>query len=94
MKNRLSGQSERDTLFRKGPISAAVPRFSRGGAFHFWWAASTIAAMIRYPEVSMGFRSLAQSLLLTASIAAAATTPVFAQQQPTPSQAKPPAAAP
>ncbi|NKM08853.1 invasion associated locus B family protein, partial [Rhizobium leguminosarum bv. viciae] len=35
----------------------------------------------------MGFRSLAQSLLLTASIAAAATTPVFAQQQPTPSQA-------
>ncbi|WP_197730100.1 invasion associated locus B family protein [Rhizobium ruizarguesonis] len=49
--------------------------------------------MIRYPEVSMGFRSLAQSLLLTASIAAAATTPVFAQQQPTPSQAKPPASA-
>lgn len=42
----------------------------------------------------MGFRSLAQSLLVTASIAAAATTPVFAQQQPTPSQAKPPAAAP
>ncbi|MBY5414628.1 invasion associated locus B family protein [Rhizobium leguminosarum] len=42
----------------------------------------------------MGFRSLAQSLLLTASIAAAATTPVFAQQQPTPSQAKPPAPAP
>ncbi|MGZ2457729.1 invasion protein IalB [Rhizobium anhuiense] len=41
----------------------------------------------------MGFRSLAQSLLVTASIAAAATTPVFAQQ-PTPSQAKPPAAAP
>ncbi|WP_206735322.1 invasion associated locus B family protein [Rhizobium leguminosarum] len=50
--------------------------------------------MIRYPEVSMGFRSLAQSLLLAASIAAAATTPVFAQQQPAPSQAKPPAAAP
>ncbi|WP_222348043.1 invasion associated locus B family protein [Rhizobium leguminosarum] len=50
--------------------------------------------MIRYSEVSMGFRSLAQSLLLTASIAAAATTPVFAQQQPTPSQAKPPAPAP
>ncbi|WP_171601408.1 invasion associated locus B family protein [Rhizobium changzhiense] len=50
--------------------------------------------MIRYPEVSMGFRSLAQSLLLTASIAAAVTTPVFAQQQPAPSQAKPPAAAP
>ncbi|RXT28649.1 invasion-associated locus B family protein [Rhizobium leguminosarum] len=42
----------------------------------------------------MGFRSLAQSLLLAASIAAAATTPVFAQQQPAPSQAKPPAAAP
>jgi invasion protein IalB len=42
----------------------------------------------------MGFRSLAQSLLLTASIAAAATTPVFAQQQPAPSQAKPPASAP
>ncbi|WP_184378937.1 invasion associated locus B family protein [Rhizobium sp. BK619] len=50
--------------------------------------------MIRYPEVSMGFRSLAQSLLVTASIAAAATTPVFAQQQPTPTPAKPPAAAP
>ncbi|MDR9758366.1 invasion associated locus B family protein [Rhizobium redzepovicii] len=50
--------------------------------------------MIRYPEVSMGFRSLAQSLLVTASIAAAATTPVFAQQQPTPAPAKPPAAAP
>ena len=42
----------------------------------------------------MGFRSLAQSLILTASIAAAATTPVFAQQQPTPSQAKPPVATP
>ncbi|MBB3521205.1 invasion protein IalB [Rhizobium sp. BK456] len=42
----------------------------------------------------MGFRSLAQSLLVTASIAAAATTPVFAQQQPTPAPAKPPAAAP
>ncbi|NKL08912.1 invasion associated locus B family protein [Rhizobium leguminosarum bv. viciae] len=42
----------------------------------------------------MGFRSLAQSLLLTACIAAAATTPVFAQQQPTPSQAEPPASAP
>ncbi|MBB3648516.1 invasion protein IalB [Rhizobium sp. BK619] len=42
----------------------------------------------------MGFRSLAQSLLVTASIAAAATTPVFAQQQPTPTPAKPPAAAP
>lgn len=41
----------------------------------------------------MGFRSLAQSLLVTASIAAAATTPVFAQQ-PAPAQAKPPAAAP
>ncbi|WP_171898268.1 invasion associated locus B family protein [Rhizobium leguminosarum] len=50
--------------------------------------------MIRYPEVSMGFRSLAQSLLVTASIAAAAATPVFAQQQPTPAPAKPPAAAP
>ncbi|MDR9776235.1 invasion associated locus B family protein [Rhizobium hidalgonense] len=48
--------------------------------------------MIRYPEVSMGFRSLAQSLLVTASIAAAAATPVFAQQ-PTPTPAKPPAAA-
>jgi len=42
----------------------------------------------------MGFRSLAQSLIVTASIAAAATTPVFAQQQPAPSQAKPPVAAP
>ncbi|EJC82874.1 Invasion protein B, involved in pathogenesis [Rhizobium leguminosarum bv. trifolii WSM2297] len=42
----------------------------------------------------MGFRSLAQSLLVTASIAAAAATPVFAQQQPTPAPAKPPAAAP
>ncbi|MBY5348586.1 invasion associated locus B family protein [Rhizobium leguminosarum] len=42
----------------------------------------------------MGFRSLAQSLLLTASIAAAATTSVFAQQQPTPSQPTPPASAP
>ncbi|NEJ71322.1 invasion associated locus B family protein [Rhizobium phaseoli] len=42
----------------------------------------------------MGFRSLAQSLLVTASIAAAATTSVFAQQQPAPAQAKPPAAAP
>ncbi|RWX11198.1 invasion associated locus B family protein [Rhizobium hidalgonense] len=41
----------------------------------------------------MGFRSLAQSLLVTASIAAAAATPVFAQQ-PTPTPAKPPAAAP
>ncbi|WP_179869741.1 invasion associated locus B family protein [Rhizobium chutanense] len=49
--------------------------------------------MIRYPEVSMGFRSLAQSLLVTASIAAAAATPVFAQQ-PTPSPAKPPASTP
>lgn len=42
----------------------------------------------------MGFRSLARSLLLTASIAAAATTPVFAQQPAAPSQAKPPASAP
>ncbi|MFS8145409.1 invasion associated locus B family protein [Rhizobium sp. BR 249] len=50
--------------------------------------------MIRYPEVFMGFRSLARSLLLTASIAAAATTPVFAQQPAAPSQAKPPASAP
>ncbi|UVD57648.1 invasion associated locus B family protein [Rhizobium sp. Pop5] len=50
--------------------------------------------MIRYPEVSMGFRSLAQSLVVTASIAAAATMPAFAQQQPTPSQAKPPASTP
>ncbi|RUM26178.1 invasion associated locus B family protein [Rhizobium vallis] len=41
----------------------------------------------------MGFRSLAQSLVVTASIAAAATMPAFAQQ-PTPSPAKPPAAAP
>ncbi|MBX4959362.1 invasion associated locus B family protein [Rhizobium lentis] len=49
--------------------------------------------MIRYPEVSMGFRSLARSLLVTASIAAAAATPVFAQQ-PTPSQANPAAPAP
>lgn len=41
----------------------------------------------------MGFRSLARSLLVTASIAAAAATPVFAQQ-PTPSQANPAAPAP
>ncbi|AJD40358.1 MULTISPECIES: invasion associated locus B family protein [Rhizobium] len=39
----------------------------------------------------MGFRSLARSLILTTSIAAAATTPVFAQQQPAP---KPPAQQP
>ncbi|WP_082240266.1 MULTISPECIES: invasion associated locus B family protein [Rhizobium] len=49
--------------------------------------------MIRYPEVSMGFRSLARSLLVTASIAAAATTPVFAQQ-PAPSPAQPTTPAP
>ncbi|MBX4887721.1 invasion associated locus B family protein, partial [Rhizobium bangladeshense] len=36
----------------------------------------------------MGFRSLAQSLVVTASIAAAATTPLFAQQ-PAPSPANP-----
>ncbi|APO73832.1 invasion associated locus B family protein [Rhizobium etli 8C-3] len=39
----------------------------------------------------MGFRSLARSLILTTSIAAAATTPVLAQQQPAP---KPPAQQP
>ncbi len=39
----------------------------------------------------MGFRSLARSLILTISIAAAATAPVFAQQQPAP---KPPAQQP
>jgi invasion protein IalB len=39
----------------------------------------------------MGFRSLARSLILTTSIAAAATTPLFAQQQPAP---KPPAQQP
>ncbi|MFC5759465.1 invasion associated locus B family protein [Rhizobium sp. GCM10022189] len=52
--------------------------------------------MIRYPEVFMGFRSLSRSLLLTAGIAAAATSPVFAQQTPTPAQSRPatPAAKP
>ncbi|WP_073990364.1 invasion associated locus B family protein [Rhizobium etli] len=49
--------------------------------------------MIRYPEVSMGFRSLARSLLVTASIAAAAATPVFAQQ-PAPPPAQPATPAP
>ncbi|WP_183918754.1 invasion associated locus B family protein [Rhizobium lentis] len=49
--------------------------------------------MIRYPEVFMGFRSLAQSLVVTASIAAATATPVFAQQ-PAPSPAAPTAPAP
>ena len=39
----------------------------------------------------MGFRSLARSMVLTASIAAAATTPVFAQQ-PTPAPAPAPTA--
>ncbi|NKL52755.1 invasion associated locus B family protein, partial [Rhizobium leguminosarum bv. viciae] len=92
MKKRLSRQSGRHTFLPKGPISAAVPRFSRAGAFHFRWAASTIAAMIRYPEVFMGFRSLAQSLVVTVSIAAAAATPVFAQQ-PAPSPAAPTAPA-
>ncbi|APO66684.1 invasion associated locus B family protein [Rhizobium mongolense] len=46
----------------------------------------------------MGFRSLARSLILITSIAAAATTPVFAQQQPAPKppaqQPKPPAQQP
>ncbi len=44
----------------------------------------------------MGFRSLSRSLLLTAGIAAAATSPVFAQQTPTPAQSRPatPAAKP
>ncbi len=37
----------------------------------------------------MGFRSLSRSLLLTAGIAAAATSPVFAQQTPTPAQSRP-----
>jgi invasion protein IalB len=41
----------------------------------------------------MGFRSLARSFAFTASIAAAATVPVFAQQ-PTPSQAQAPAPTP
>jgi invasion protein IalB len=37
----------------------------------------------------MGFRSLARSFALTAAIAAAATSPVFAQQAPTPAQSRP-----
>ncbi|WP_184400751.1 invasion associated locus B family protein [Rhizobium sp. BK650] len=50
--------------------------------------------MIRYPEVFMGFRSLARSFVLTAGIAAAATSPVFAQQTPAPVQSRPTAPAP
>ncbi|MBB3311309.1 invasion protein IalB [Rhizobium sp. BK196] len=42
----------------------------------------------------MGFRSLARSFVLTAGIAAAATSPVFAQQTPTPAQSRPAAPAP
>lgn len=42
----------------------------------------------------MGFRSLARSFVLTAGIATAATSPVFAQQTPTPAQSRPAAPAP
>ncbi len=42
----------------------------------------------------MGFRSLARSFVLTAGIAAAATSPVFAQQTPTPAQSRPATPAP
>lgn len=42
----------------------------------------------------MGFRSLARSFILTAGIATAATSPVFAQQAPTPAQSRPAAPAP
>jgi invasion protein IalB len=42
----------------------------------------------------MGFRSLARSFVLTAGIATAATSPVFAQQPPTPAQSRPTAPAP
>jgi invasion protein IalB len=42
----------------------------------------------------MGFRPLLRSLILTASIAAAATAPVFAQQQPAPAAPSSPAPAP
>ena len=41
----------------------------------------------------MGFRSLARSFVLTACIAAAATAPAFAQQQPAPAQPAPQAPA-
>ena len=42
----------------------------------------------------MGFRSLARPFVLTACIAAAATAPAFAQQQPAPAQPAAPAPAP
>ncbi|MBB3392448.1 invasion protein IalB [Rhizobium sp. BK275] len=42
----------------------------------------------------MGFRSLARSFVLTAGIAAAATSPVFAQQAPAPAQSRPATPAP
>lgn len=42
----------------------------------------------------MGFRSLARSFVLTAGIATAATSPVLAQQTPTPAQSRPAAPAP
>lgn len=42
----------------------------------------------------MGFRSLARSFVLTAGIAAAATSPVFAQQTPAPAQSRPATPAP
>ena len=42
----------------------------------------------------MGFRSLARSFVLTAGIATAATSPVFAQQPAAPAQSRPAAPAP
>ncbi|MBB3592233.1 invasion protein IalB [Rhizobium sp. BK529] len=42
----------------------------------------------------MGFRSLARSFILTAGIATAATSPLFAQQPSTPAQSRPAAPAP
>jgi len=42
----------------------------------------------------MGFRSLARSFVLTAGIATAATSPVFAQQTPAPAQSRPATPAP
>lgn len=42
----------------------------------------------------MGFRSLARSFILTAGIATAATSPVFAQQAPAPAQSRPTTPAP
>jgi invasion protein IalB len=56
-------------------------------------ARPNLAALIRIAEVFMGFRSLARSFVLTACIAAAATAPAFAQQQPAPAQPAPQAPA-